>query len=103
MPVSSLLNNSQLFTNTPTHIYAGSSITETLTNGFFTVDKQWTVKYWNKSAEKILGVKAEDIIGRNLWNKFAGILPLEFYAVYQKAFTQRLPVHFEEYWGEMGA
>lgn len=103
MPASSLLNNSQLFTTTRQHQYAGSSITETLTNGFFTVDKQWTVKYWNKAAEKILGVKAEDITGRNLWDKFAGILPLEFYAVYQKAFTQRLPVHFEEYWGEMGA
>lgn len=103
MPASPLLKNSQLFTSTGKRTYTGSSITETLTNGFFTVDKQWTVKYWNKAAEKILGVKAEDIIGRNLWNKFAGILPLEFYAVYQKAFTQRLPVHFEEYWGEMGA
>lgn len=83
--------------------YPGKSITETIINGFFTVDRHWTVKYWNKAAEKILGIPAEDIIGKNLWDKFAGILPVDFYTVYHKAFLQDIPVRFEEYWGEMGA
>lgn len=83
--------------------YTAKAITDTLTNGFFTVDHRWTVKYWNRAAEIILGVKAEDIIGINLWKKFAGIIPLELYAIDQKAFLQDTPVHFEEYWGEMGA
>lgn len=83
--------------------YPVSPITETLTNGFFTVDNKWIVQYWNPAAEKILGVKAEDIIGRNLWNKFAGVIPKELFAIDQSAFLQDVPVHFEEYWGEMGA
>lgn len=83
--------------------YQGKSITEIVTNGFFTVDRKWTVKYWNKAAEELLGVQAKDIVGKNLWAEFAGILPLDFYAVYHKAFLQDIPVHFEEYWGEMGA
>lgn len=83
--------------------YPAKFITETITNGFFTVDRKWTVKYWNKAAEKLLGVQAKDIIGKNLWEKFAGAIPLDFYAVYHKAFLQDVPVHFEEYWGEMGA
>ena len=83
--------------------YQGKPITEIITNGFFTVDRKWTVKYWNKAAEKLLGVQADDIVGKNLWSEFAGILPLDFYAVYHKAFLQDIPVHFEEYWGEMGA
>lgn len=83
--------------------YQEIPITETLTNGFFTVDKEWNVKYWNKAAEKILRVTAKDILGKNLWEQFADIIPLEFYAVYQKAFLADIPVHFEEYWGEMGA
>lgn len=102
--------NKQLLTHTnpakktgPTNGYANKTIVETLTNGFFTVDRKWTVKYWNKSAEKILGVKSDDIVGKNLWVEFAGILPIEFYAVNQKAFIPDVPVHFEEYWGEMGA
>jgi len=83
--------------------YPRKPITEIITNGFFTVDKRWTVKYWNKAAERLLGVQSKDIVGENLWEKFAGAIPLDFYAVYHKAFLQDIPVHFEEYWGEMGA
>ena len=83
--------------------YQGTPITEIITNGFFTVDRKWTVKYWNKAAEELLRVQAKDIVGKNLWSEFAGIIPLNFYTVYHKAFLQDVPVHFEEYWGEMGA
>ena len=83
--------------------YSHKPITEIITNGFFTVDNKWTVKYWNKAAEKLLGVQSKDIVGKNLWEKFAGDIPLDFYAVYHKAFLQDIPVHFQEYWGEMGA
>ena len=58
--------------------YRGKPITEIITNGFFTVDRKWTVKYWNKSAEELLGVAATDIVGKNLWSEFAGIIPLDF-------------------------
>jgi len=83
--------------------YPRKPMTDIITNGFFTVDKKWTVKYWNKAAERLLGVRSKDIVGKNLWEKFAGDIPLDFYAVYHKAFLQDIPVHFEEYWGEMGA
>jgi PAS domain S-box-containing protein len=83
--------------------YAGKPIAEIIVNGFFTVDKKWTVQYWNKAAERILKVKAADIIGKNFWEVFADFIPLEFYAVYHKAFETNIPIHFQEYWGEMGA
>jgi PAS domain S-box-containing protein len=83
--------------------YLGKPITEIITNGFFTVDQRWTVKYWNKAAETLLGVPAADIIGKNLWKEFAGALPVDFYAIYHNAFIQDIPAHFEEYWGKMGA
>jgi PAS domain S-box-containing protein len=85
-----------------TNRYSGNPINETIANGFFIVDHHWTVKYWNKAAENILGVFSKDIVGKNLWKKFADILPLQFYTVYHKAFLQNIPAHFEEYWGEMG-
>jgi PAS domain S-box-containing protein len=83
--------------------YAEKPIAEIFDNGFFTVDKKWTVQYWNKAAEKILNLQSADIVGKNLWDTFAGVIPLEFYAVYYKAFEKNIPVHFQEYWGEMGA
>jgi len=80
-----------------------NSINEIIFNGFFTVDRKWTVIYWNNAAEELLGVTASEIVGSNLWEKFAGTIPLSFYTVYHKAFLTDIPVHFEEYWPEMGA
>jgi PAS domain S-box-containing protein len=85
------------------NVYSGNPITETIANGFFTVDQKWTVKYWNKAAENILGIQAKDIVGMNLWENVADTLPLEFYNVYHLAFLQNSPNHFEEYWGGMGS
>jgi signal transduction histidine kinase len=82
--------------------YLGKPITEIIANGFFTVDQRWTVKYWNKAAETLLGVAAADIIGKNLWEEFAGAVPLDFYTIYHNTFIQDIPAHFEEYWGKMG-
>jgi PAS domain S-box-containing protein len=82
--------------------YRGKPIAEIIANGFFTVDQCWTVKYWNKAAEKLLGVPAPDIVGKNLWEEFAGAIPPDFYDVYHNALIQDIPAHFEEYWGKMG-
>jgi signal transduction histidine kinase len=78
-------------------------MTEIIPNGFFVVDHKWIVKAWNRAAEDLLAVKAKDIVGRNLWEAFVKVIPLQFYTVYHKAFLQDIPVHFVEYWAEMGA
>jgi PAS domain S-box-containing protein len=83
--------------------YPVYSIAETLTNGFFTVDNKWTVQYWNPAAEKILRVPAADIVGKNLWQKFEGVIPIELFKVDLHAFLNTAPAHFHEYWAEMGA
>lgn len=83
--------------------HPGTFITDEVIYGFFTVDHQWTVKSWNKAAEKLLGAQTGDIIGKNLWEKLAGVLPIDFYAVYHKVFLKDIPAHVEKYWGKMGA
>src|SRR5687768_3701571 len=83
--------------------YQGKPMTETLTNGYFIVDQNWKVKYWNKSAEKLLGVSEINIVGKNLCEEFAHRVPVEFYAMYNKAFLGDIPIQFQEYWAEMNA
>jgi PAS domain S-box-containing protein len=82
--------------------YSGKPVTKVITNGFFMVDQKWTVTYWNLAAEKLLGVPSKDMIGTNLWDKFAGTVPLDFYKNYHEALLQDIPAYFKEYWGEIG-
>jgi PAS domain S-box-containing protein len=79
------------------------TVKEISTNGFFMVDRKWNVIEWNNGAAKLLRVEAKEIVGQNFWKKFAGRLPVEFYANYYKAFQLEEPLQFEEYWVEMGA
>ena len=44
--------------------YPWMPVTETITNGFFTIDDHWMVTYWNKAAEELLGVRAKNIVGK---------------------------------------
>jgi PAS domain S-box-containing protein len=82
--------------------YLGKPITEIITNGFFTVDQHWKVKYWNKAAETLLGVSAANIMGKNLWEEFPRVLPVDYRAVSHDAFIQDFPAQFKEYWGKKG-
>ena len=72
-------------------------ILESITDGFFAVDKDWKVTYWNKEAEKLLGTRKEEIVGKELWHVFEEAAGLKFGKEYTKAMTQGVVVHFEEY------
>jgi PAS domain S-box-containing protein len=103
MSVKLLSNSSRQRNRKPRIGHPQQSISEIIANGFFTVDQKWTVKYWNKSAEKILNVRAEDIIEKNLWEVFEGEIPPDFYKTYHQALLKDIPAHFEEYWEKKGA
>lgn len=74
-----------------------SNILESFTDGFFEVDNNWTVTYFNKEAERLLMLHRAEVIGRNLWKVFKEAVPLKFYSEYHKAVAQNISVRFEEY------
>ena len=41
-----------------------NTILESIGDGFFAVDQEWTVTYWNNKAEEILGMPREKIVGK---------------------------------------
>ncbi|MDP4131310.1 MAG: PAS domain-containing protein [Bacteroidota bacterium] len=83
--------------------YSGRPISEFISNGFFTVDQNWMVTYWNRAAEKITGIPSNKIVGENLWKEWDGILPTKLFELYPNAFSENIPAHFQENWGEMGS
>jgi len=73
------------------------TILESIDDGFFEVDTNSLVTYWNRKAEILLGEKREDIIGKNLHEMFASPDSNEFYDNYQKAIRENSTVHFEAF------
>ncbi len=69
----------------------GKPLQAIMATGFFVVDRNWTVIYWNNEAEKITGKPAIDVVGLDLWQACSMAIPDNFHSYYHKAFQQPIP------------
>ncbi len=51
---------------------------DTMATGFLSVDREWTVTYLNATGERVMGIRADDLVGRTLWEAFPGLELYEF-------------------------
>lgn len=75
-----------------------SIILESIGEGFFTVDREFTVTNWNRMAEQYLRTPREQIIGTNLWSRFADATLLPSFVNYRRAMDENVAVHFDDYY-----
>ena len=47
-----------------------TEVLESISDGFFALDEQMVVTYFNKAAEELLGRKSADLLGRRLFEVF---------------------------------
>lgn len=84
-------------------------ILESIGNAFFAVDTQWNITYWNREAERLLGMKRADAIGRNLWDLYPETIGTDYYTRYHKAIEDGVVQQFEtlyepiQMWTEVSA
>lgn len=78
-----------------------TTILESITDGFFSINPDWTVTYWNKEAAQLMGTRPQDIVGKNLWDVFRDMIPLKFYDEFHQALEKDQAVHFEEYFAPL--
>ncbi|RTL52341.1 MAG: PAS domain S-box protein [Sphingobacteriales bacterium] len=74
-----------------------NTILESIGDGFFAVNAQWEVSYWNYMAEQLLKVTKTQILGKNLWEVFADFKQSLSWQNYHKALETQQVVHFEDY------
>jgi PAS domain S-box-containing protein len=74
-------------------------ILESIGDAFFAMKDDFTVTYWNKTAERLIGVKREELIGKNLWDVFPDAVDLPSYKNYNKVLKTKKPISFEDYYG----
>jgi PAS domain S-box-containing protein len=67
---------------------------ESITEGFFTLDRQWRFDYVNREAHVILGREIGDLSGRRLWDVYPGLEGTEFESSYRRAMHERQKSNF---------
>jgi PAS domain S-box-containing protein len=78
------------------------NILDSITDGFYALNRSWEVTFINKAAEQALSCTREEVIGKNLWDFFSRSREGRFYAEYDRAMTERISVHFEEFYAPLG-
>lgn len=72
-------------------------IVESLGDGFYALDHDWRIAYWNHKAERVTRLRREDVVGKRLWDLYPKATALKFFTEFTRAVAQKVPVHFEEY------
>jgi PAS domain S-box-containing protein len=74
-----------------------TDILECITDGFFAVNRDWTITYYNPAAERML-LPGAQIINRNLWSVFGDSVGSKFHYEYQMVMNDKVPASFEEFY-----
>jgi signal transduction histidine kinase/CheY-like chemotaxis protein len=73
-------------------------ILESITEGFFTLDRHWRIDYVNQEAHRILQKNAGELAGKVLWEIYPGLEGTEFEKAYFSAMHDREKSHFTGYY-----
>jgi diguanylate cyclase (GGDEF)-like protein/PAS domain S-box-containing protein len=69
---------------------------ESMTDAFYTLDKDWRFTYLNKEAERLLQHPRAELLGKELWTAFPEVRGTRFETEYRQAVQQNRPSAFEE-------
>lgn len=77
-----------------------TAILESIPDGFFTLDRNYCFVYVNKVAEKILGARREDLIGKSVWEVYPGTGDSELPARYARVIGEKVVLEFQWFFKE---
>jgi PAS domain S-box-containing protein len=79
-----------------------TNILESITDGFYALNTNWEVIYFNKAAEQIMGYDRAEVTGKNIWEFFPDSMEGKFYPEYNRVMNERISVQFEEFYAPLG-
>jgi len=79
-----------------------ANILESITDGFYAVDRDWNFTYVNPQAERIISRKREEVLGKNLWAEFPDASDFLFGQQYRRAMSEGVPISVEEFYPPLG-
>ena len=75
-----------------------SGVLGSITDGFFSLDRDWRITYINAAGERFLDRIPGDLIGKVLWDEFPGTVGSEFERVYRRVVAGRVAEFFTAYY-----
>jgi PAS domain S-box-containing protein len=72
-----------------------SALLERIADAYMEVDTDWTIRYFNSQAERMLQVDRQQCVGRNYWEAFPNTANSRFDHYLRLAVDSGQPVHFE--------
>ncbi|WP_434400573.1 ATP-binding protein [Planococcus sp. 11815] len=86
-----------------------NSVIESITDGFFVLNKNWEYTYINQHLFLPKGKKADEVLGKNIWDVFPETVDTLTYNEFHRAMIDRVTVRFEsqsdaeDFWFEITA
>lgn len=77
-----------------------AEILESITDAFFSLDREWRFTYLNAQAEPQLKRNRGELLGKVIWEEFPAALGGEFERRYRAAMSERRAATFEAYYPE---
>ncbi|HEV2480170.1 MAG TPA: PAS domain S-box protein [Puia sp.] len=74
-----------------------AGILESITDGFFVLDQHFRVTMWNREAERLTRIPPTEIVGQPIHEKLPGLIDVDTWQSFQKAFKKKMTVTFEQY------
>ncbi|MEH2002958.1 MAG: GAF domain-containing protein [Nostoc sp.] len=74
-----------------------ANLLESITDGFFALDKKWQFTYINGQAERLLQKNQNELLAKNIWEVFPEIISTTFHDEYHRAILEQVSVEFEEF------
>ncbi|TFZ07673.1 ATP-binding protein [Ramlibacter humi] len=75
-----------------------TGILESIGEGFLAMDRDWRFTYVNAEAERINGIRREDVLGRNHWDVYAAARGTLVEEKYNRVMERREPEHFQYFY-----
>ncbi len=76
---------------------------ESISDGFFILDKEWKFLFINAPAEQLLRRTRDSLLGKTLWSELTGMAGSAVHSHFFEAATERRTVRFEHFYAPLGA
>jgi signal transduction histidine kinase len=72
-----------------------ADVLETISDAFFSLDREWRFTYLNRVFARYIGRVPEDLVGKVLWEEYPELLGTIYEESYRRAVLGRVPVRFD--------